>query len=113
MSEPLSKVLGLERINIDLYKSPVFRAEILGRNKALDDLDQRSPDVEYLETMLRLAKTNYENYVCKKLKLNNVELNKIKKNLTFKQLRDVLPFESFLAQEIINKIDVWIVKKGK
>lgn len=80
----LSKVLGLERINIDLYKSPVFRAEILGRNKALDDLDQRSPDVELLSDVIR--------------------------NCEFKNSMNTT--DKILAQEIINKMSVWIVKKG-
>ena len=102
MSEPLklSKVLGLERINIDLYKSPVFRAEILGRNKALDDLDQLSPDVE------ELARIIYEQQYNRNLNIKS-RCPDWKKEAPYVKERFFL-----LAQEIINKIDVWVVKKG-
>lgn len=97
----LSKVLGLERINIDLYKSPVFRAEILGRNKALDDLDQLSPEVE------KLARIIYKQQYNRNININS-RCPDWKKESPYVKERFFL-----LAQEIINKIDVWIVKKGK
>lgn len=74
MSEPLSKVFGLERKYVI---SPIS----LGYNKALNSLNQLSPDV-----------------------------NKLKEILDYYNLPENGFYTDVIAQEIINKMSEWIKK---
>lgn len=85
MSEPLSKVLGLER------KEPhdprlCIPEDWKGYNKCVDALDHLSPDVNKLEELITDIKQH--------------------------ELYDLNLGSKYLAKQIINKMNVWIVKKG-
>lgn len=93
MSEPLSTTLKIEKVYVCLhtYDVPIIAKKALlaeGYNRCVDDLDQLSPDVSALAQIM------------------------VKKNIEFldANARYILPEE--LAQEIINSMNVWIVKKG-
>lgn len=80
----LSKVLGF-------YKRPTRDIKSTGYNQCIDDLDQRSPVANKLAEVLSLS-------------FDDVELSHkdgIEKAFLLQQ-----------AQEIINKMSEWIVKKG-
>ena len=99
MSEPLklSKVLGLK----PLIPSEGFSQDWEdGYELALYRLDQRSPDVE------ELARIIYEQQYNRNININS-RCPDWKKEAPYVKERFVL-----LAQEIINKMNVWIVKES-
>ena len=86
MSEPLSKVFQLERKEAQPAPHQFINTHedyCEGYNQCVIDLDQLSPDV-----------------------------NKLKEILDYYNLPENGFYTDVIAQEIINKISVWIVKKG-
>ena len=84
MSEPLSKVLGLKKDEV--YGGTFADNQIqIGKNMTIDELDQRSPDAKELTTIIV--------------------------NFSWKMRDEELHFKD-MAQEIINKMSVWIVKES-
>lgn len=86
MSEPLSKVFQLERKEAQPAPHKFINTHedyCEGYNQCVIDLDQLSPDV-----------------------------NKLKEILDYYNLPENGFYTDVIAQEIINKISVWIVKKG-
>lgn len=105
MSEPLSKKLGISPIEEGTIVSGLMNgrecdAYIEGHNRAVRKLDQRSPEVE------KLARIIYEQQYNRNININS-SCPDWKKEAPYVKERFVL-----LAQEIINKMNVWIVKES-
>jgi len=103
MSEPLSKKLGISPIEEGTIVSGLMNgrecdAYIEGHNRAVRKLDQLSPDV------VKLAKVLFD------LGIKIVGFT----STGWEDLsaREKIPYLGE-AQEIINKMSEWIVKKGK
>lgn len=87
MSEPLSKVIQLERKEAQPAPHKFINTHedyCEGYNDCLKDLDQLSPDVNKLAKLLS----------------------------EYNRCSNVLPIYIHMAQEIINKMSEWVVKKG-
>ena len=93
----LSKILNFEHKQ---HTPSSDSGVVTGYNQAIDDLDQRSPDVE------KLARIIYEQQYNRNININS-RCPDWKKEAPYVKERFVL-----LAQEIINKIDVWVVKES-
>ena len=92
MSEPLSKVFQFKR-----KPSPTYFPANEGYNLCLDELDQRSPDV------VKLAKVLFDRGI-KIVGFTSTGWEDL-------SAREKIPYLGE-AQEIINKMSVWLVKKG-
>jgi len=98
MSEPLSKVFQFKR-----KPSPTYFPANEGYNLCLDELDQRSPDVKKLAFIIykvEMRNLTSEDEIKSIFNMHHVTWNPTVNECYVK------------AQEIINKIDVWVVKKG-
>ena len=96
MSEPLSEILGIK----ELERMSNFRnAQVaLGYEQAISDLNQLSLDVEELAFLIY--------FHC--IPSSNLEMAR---RLWKEEMADCEKYRK-IAQEIINKMSVWIVKKG-
>lgn len=89
MSDTLSKVFKIERIEVMPAPHKFINTHedyCEGYNDCLNDLDQLSPDVNKLEELITDIKQH--------------------------ELYDLNLGSKYLAKQIINKMNVWIVKKG-
>lgn len=102
MSEPLSNVNTPLSYKLGIYRKEAHDPRLCipedwkGYNKCVRDLDQLSPDVEALKKILH---DNFDSF--------------------FHQVHFYIEIEDWYnkgieksAQEIINKMSVWLVKKG-
>lgn len=90
MSEPLSNVNTPLSYKLGIYRKEAHDPRLCipedwkGYNKCVRDLDQLSPDVNKLAKLLS----------------------------EYNRCSNVLPIYIHMAQEIINKMSEWVVKKG-
>jgi hypothetical protein len=120
MSEPLSKLLGLERKKESPHDGHTmddnwcYDCDMIVQdgdlpvgnhryNNALDDLDQRSPDVVKLAFII--YKVGMRNLASEDEIKSTFNMHHVTWNPTVNECY-------VKAQEIINKMSVWLVKKG-
>ena len=105
MSEPLSKVLGFKNKKCDKYcynDEHIKDCGCADYNKALFELDQLSPDVNALRHIIFCWNMNKEYDISEITELYRIGIFKGRDKDDLNEL----------AQEIINKMNVWIIKKG-